>query len=980
MLEYAKAIIKSPGKNSVTIEAPQSPVNRWLIRVPEAGAKIEVRPMLAAAEVPSKDSDEKPSKGKTEESTTVEAFVGATPQIQIEWNPKVEGATGMVALASVQCQQVVTIQEGVVRTRAQLGYTISRAELNELSIVVPLDQKIINVFDPNVRKWEVKKKDGDLQRIAIELFEPARQSQNIVLEMERILDGGPNQNVSVSEIQVQEVGQQRGIVSVNVDAGLRAEPAKRSGLIQMDMGELPPNAKTDTTVFAFGYSALPYVLDLNIEKILPQIVAEQLVEIYLEPQQVSIDVHSIHTITEAGVFQLEFELPQGFDVRQVRGRESPGIAAAQIEGYKTAGDLKTRLIVNLARKTTGRVGLWCQLNRRLDEPNLLTPTGAVVSLQWSIPRAVNPYISRSTGHVLIYAPDSLRVNPLRNDGMRAVSTAEAFAKVLSTRDGRFPVLREALALEHADQSVSTEVNVERRKPTLNVRQLLAVRIESGVAKFEATFFNDVRYSGIRSLRIDIPAELVGKIRNRTASVRETQIEPSPSDLEPGYVAWSLAGETEWLGESEIRLSWESKLLELEVGKSIDVDLPRLIPHGTDRTWGQIVFAKAESIEVQPSEGSSGVRPIDPQLELMPGAKASDAARAFEFQDQWSMGLKATRYATQEVKRTSIERALLRMVVTRSQQTAVHALFRMRSARQRLAITLPKDIEFDSQPLRIDGKPVTLERGDGDQLFVPLAGRDPAQSFVLELRYTVRGNQGRLSIPSFPEDPAAQKVYLNLYMPREIAMLGTLGPWSDEFDWTNYGFWKAEPRATRTDVQLMQWVQEGVTMAASPSFQKDGTLYVFSTLNPSVTPDAALRLVTLHEKALAACVFGILAIVGILMLPRSIRSKLIAMAIVLGFVFVVGIFVPTFAKQILRGPMWTAIAIVALLWGTKFAVSKSATHLSKTSSNDDSQTVPEAITAKQKVSEEIPPIFEEEAVLKPPREPTSPDVSERRGDL
>lgn len=70
---------------------------------------------------------------------------------------------------------------------------------------------------------------------------------------------------------------------------------------------------------------------------------------------------------------------------------------------------------------------------------------------------------------------------------------------------------------------------------------------------------------------------------------------------------------------------------------------------------------------------------------------------------------------------------MRVVVTRSNQRSVQALYRLRSARQRLAIVLPA--EFEAQPARINGKPVALERGDQGQLFVPLSGQDP----ILHLR-------------------------------------------------------------------------------------------------------------------------------------------------------------------------------------------------------------------------------------------------------
>ena len=62
-----------------------------------------------------------------------------------------EGATGLAAVASVQTEQQVWINEGVVRTRTTLLYSISRAELAHLTIDVPADQKVVNIFDANVR-------------------------------------------------------------------------------------------------------------------------------------------------------------------------------------------------------------------------------------------------------------------------------------------------------------------------------------------------------------------------------------------------------------------------------------------------------------------------------------------------------------------------------------------------------------------------------------------------------------------------------------------------------------------------------------------------------------------------------------------------------------------------------------------------------------------------------------------------------------
>ena len=83
------------------------------------------------------------------------------------------------------------------------------------------------------------------------------------------------------------------------------------------------------------------------------------------------------------------------------------------------------------------------------------------------------------------------------------------------------------------------------------------------------------------------------------------------------VAWSFSGETELLGQPTIRLSWEKKLDELEVGKPLELAIPRLNPREVDRATGQLVITKSESIDIHPAEKATGLRPIDPQHDLMP---------------------------------------------------------------------------------------------------------------------------------------------------------------------------------------------------------------------------------------------------------------------------------------------------------------------------------------------------------------------------
>ncbi len=52
VLEYARAIARSPGQNSVSFQAPQAAVSRWKVRIPQAGVKVNLHPLIAATEVP----------------------------------------------------------------------------------------------------------------------------------------------------------------------------------------------------------------------------------------------------------------------------------------------------------------------------------------------------------------------------------------------------------------------------------------------------------------------------------------------------------------------------------------------------------------------------------------------------------------------------------------------------------------------------------------------------------------------------------------------------------------------------------------------------------------------------------------------------------------------------------------------------------------------------------------------------------------
>lgn len=914
-IEYAKSITRTPGQNSVSFQTPQSPVSRWRVVIPQAGVKVNLHPLIAATEVPDDKKPDGASEKKPDE-TVVLAFVGAAPEVRINWTPKAEGATGLAAIASVQAVQQVWINEGVVRTQTTLLYSISRAELMHVTIDVPADQKVVNVSDANVRKWSVATVAGG-QRITADLFEPAKTSQTVIVELEKFAGEKAKATVAVPMVKAVDVGRQQGVVVVHVTDSLRAEALKNNGLLQVDSAELPESLRKAQWAFSYRYASIPYELSLGIEKVQPQITVDSLVEAALSPDRMTLDLTAIYTIEKAGVFRLELDVPADYTVQKVRGTNVASAVPVAVDSHYIEGPKKTRLVVNLSRKAFGRVGLAVQLQKDMRRPELLTPTGKTPQIALPLPLVAPRTAERATGRLVIFAPESLQITPEKTAGLRSISFREAYEAIKPAESRSSSERRPVWAYAYnGEEPVDLTFTAERRKPQVTVAQLMVVRVEEGVVKYDFTFNYNVLYSGVKSLRIDVPKSIADGLRVTTPGFQKNSASPDEAKAD---VPWTITGESELMGAGAVTLHYEKPIEKLGVGKPVDLPMPHLKPRGVDRAWGQIVLIKSETIDVQPTGEAKSLRQIDPQHDLMSPVPA--AARAFEFHDDWQLDVTATRYELEKIKQSSIDLGLVRMVVTPADTISVQALYRIRTARQRIEVVLPKGATFESQTLRVNGQPVDLGKDEKGSYFVPISAPNPDTPVAVELRYTLRGDGSQLELPAFPGEPAIVKEYLAVYLPATKTLLGTSGPWTEEFEWHYNSTIERQPLLKINPEELVRRIRwQGNTPAgALDDFQTDGVLYLYSTLRPVDGPAGDLQMILIGKNSLRWLVFGVTLALGIVLLPFrcGIRVAVIGAAVIA--LVLAGVFLPTFSMQILDGVLVAAVFIVAVLWGAACAV-------------------------------------------------------------
>lgn len=924
-LKFAKSIEKSPGRNSVSFDVPQAPLSRWEFHASDSGVKVDFVPMIAASEIPVEQ-------GGTE--TVFQAFAGPAPTVQIAWTPKSEGATGLEALANVQSLQRMIIEEGVTRNSIRLNYTVSRAQLDQLAVEVPEGQKIIGVIDDNVRSWNIVQGEKS-QIIQVELFEPTKSKQSLTIELEKFIPVTDSLVIDVPRVKVVGVGGHQGILGIDVVSGLACEPKKVSGLIQIDPSELPQTLKIGENGFAYRLTAPTYDLELAVEKEKPRIFAKSQVSAQLDSQHISMDVLSRYRVEKAGVFQLLYDIPADFTITNISiqpsGSRENKTTSTVIEGHQLSDVPQTegkpamkRLTVNLSRKALGEFDLRIMLNFPLKHPELSGPTEKTeksVELKIVPPTVATEGVVQKEGIFIITARNDFRITPTGMIGMQGIPFDQIGDKWIS------PPVEGNFAYVFAQEQPELSLQFMRRTPQVTIKQVLASRIEDGVAKFTDKIYYDVLYSGVKSIRIDVPKSIARQLRNQTKEIRDTVLVPQPEDMAEEYEAWSFASDSELSGNGIITLTWEEQLPQLLDGKSVEIGIPRLIPQDVFRSWGQILLTKAETVDLSSSDTNEGLRQIDPQHDIDARDRLSDAAYAFAFHNDWKLSLLATRYELQEVKRASIECGVIRAVLTRANTISVQAIYRIQSVKQRLPITIPEGSKFDVEP-KINGMSVTLETDATGRYLIPLTSTVPNKPFLLELRYTQKksGNSGErkkfseqetLTIPVFPDEPAVQHVYLAVYVPEEYALTAHRGAYSKNFEPS------PSPSTNRVDVDntpsidsLIYNVQQGTSQLISSlvDFPVDGTPYLFSAIQPDPAKGTLLKIKILKLSIANTLCFLIILGIAIGLVRCSWRIRGFTVFLLLAAFSVFALFAPTFAAivAVLTGTSW-AIMLGLLLW-------------------------------------------------------------------
>ena len=176
--------------------------------------------------------------------TDLLAFVGAAPAYVLPGTRRPKGPVDWRRSPRCKRNSRSSFRKVSPESAIKLDYDISRSTLTQLVLEVPQDQKVVNVFDRNVKRWNVATEDGK-QVIRVELFEATQGKQPLLVELEKFSDATQDRrtNVPAALVRAVGVGRQQGIVVARLEEGLQGEAVKRTGLLQLDQNDLPESLR-----------------------------------------------------------------------------------------------------------------------------------------------------------------------------------------------------------------------------------------------------------------------------------------------------------------------------------------------------------------------------------------------------------------------------------------------------------------------------------------------------------------------------------------------------------------------------------------------------------------------------------------------------------------------------------------------------------------------------------------------------------------
>ena len=689
------------GKRRLDFALPPALGTRLNLRLDEPDADVEF---------PSAVVFERKS---AENSTLIEAVVGATDRLTLSWTPRLRRAGEIAATAFVEQASLLHVASGVASIQTVFHYQVTQGELRQLRIAIPESQRLLRVEGELVRSWQVTQDE-----LLVELLNAASPETRLSLETEIPLEELPV-TARVSVPVPLDVQRTAGVIGLAASEEVGVNPVQTSGLDRIENDEFarlfgdPKRA----LVVAWRFLRPNFNLALEVDLLQPSVEAVAHHSFTIGADQIITSSRIDYTVKRAGTFTLRLALPADGRVEDVR--------SDHLKSWNEVTDNSARTLeVNLKQRTLGAITLAVTFVRPLEAlPEALELTAPrpleVEKLSGFFAVASEPGIGVKTGAVtgLTEIPASSLPSFMGGSGLLGFKFAES-----SPQD--VPSWSLSITTELLESWVRAEVVnfVSVSETLLTGRSLIRFDVQNAptqefLLRVPSDYRNvEIHGSGIRrrdETNGQWRVELQSKVRGPYQLTLLWEI-PRPT----------TTNKLTFSGVEALNVERENGAVSFSVRGPLQIT--------PDQVNGDLVRVDARELPAWAAEQApSGQTPVLVYRYLRPG---------------WHLTLDAVRFSDAAVLQALVDRALLRTVVADDGQLMTHMELTVRNnGRQHLEIALPAGAQVWSA--FVAGEPVRPAQ-EKDRLLLPLQAVADS-TVVIELTYVDRNSfpktKGKVSL-------------------------------------------------------------------------------------------------------------------------------------------------------------------------------------------------------------------------------------------
>jgi hypothetical protein len=427
-------------------------------------------------------------------SNTLASLVLSPAEASITWQPRRRDVKTEKPVFYAELSQLYAPLAGVIEGAHAVSIRPAQGELSELILNVPPGATITDVVDPSrlgggagslVSLWRFDPGTGKL-RVTLN---PAQSRPFAILVRSQIAAAPLPFEQSAGLVTVENAAGQIGWLGIATGNEVQLENVAVHSLSPINLEDFPNETVAalqgqtpDLTLRrAFRYSDTNASVVLRAAAVEPDVRVETDDTLSLGEDRIVLADNFTVDITRAGIFELSFLMPPGFDVESI----SSPVLSQWTELKTDAGRVIT---LHLTGKTQGRHSFILTLSG----------PGVKTARAWKVPQVVLRQASKQRGTLLVVPEQGMRLQVVTREGYTQLDPQQSGIQqkgVLGFRALQVPA--------------NLVLDIEQVDPWVQVTSLQHAAIGDAQIKVTANLQYQIENTGLKTFRVLLPANAEG---------------------------------------------------------------------------------------------------------------------------------------------------------------------------------------------------------------------------------------------------------------------------------------------------------------------------------------------------------------------------------------------------------------------------------------------------------------------------------------